>query len=56
MSVGRQVAIENAILQAEPDDKSDLAVKLKIGRALFPGDREFGQWVEKNVLYQLGKA
>ena len=29
---------------------------LNEGRALFPGDREFGQWVEQNVHSQLARA
>jgi len=29
---------------------------LNEGRALHDGDREFGQWITANVLYQLGKA
>ena len=29
---------------------------LNEARALFPGDREFGQWVAENVLNQLGRA
>lgn len=29
---------------------------LNEGRSLFPGDREFGQWVEANVLCQVGTA
>ncbi len=29
---------------------------LNEGRALFPGDREFGQWIEANVHSQLAKA
>ena len=29
---------------------------LNEGRGLFPGDREFGQWVSQNVLYQVGSA
>jgi len=29
---------------------------LNEGRALFPGDREFGQWIEQNVHSQLAKA
>lgn len=29
---------------------------LNEGREMFPGDREFGQWVEANVLCQLGNA
>ena len=29
---------------------------LNEGRGLFPGDREFGQWVAENVHYQVGNA
>ena len=29
---------------------------LNEGRGLFPGDREFGEWVAKNVLGQLAQV